>query len=120
MDITGINLPEPCYGVGCAALVQRWIEREVAQRAAGMDAAAQQTKMMRRELQEGANIVVSTDHALASQSERVKFLSALRDVVGRRCARNKIGTPLVSDYDMIWSSDDERADAWRMAKGNAQ
>ena len=41
----------------------------------------------------------------ASQSERVAFLCALREIVGRRCPINKAGAPLVSDYDMIWSGD---------------
>ena len=120
MDISGINIPEPCYGLGCEALAQRWVERESAQIAAGMSAAAQQTKMMRRELQEAANLVVSPDYALATQSERVGFLGALREIVGRHAPRNKVGTPMVSDYDMIWASDDERAEAWRTARGGAK
>lgn len=59
----------------------------------------------------------SSDARHATQAERVAFLSALRDVVARRCPRNKVGTPLVSDYDMIWSDDSERAEAWEKAKG---
>ncbi len=57
-DISGINLPEPCFGLGVPALVDRWIDREIALREAGMNAAALQTKMMRRELQEAADLVV--------------------------------------------------------------
>lgn len=56
--------------------------------------------------------------ATASQAERVAFLNALREIVARRptIQRNKVGTPLVSDYDLIWSSDDERAEAWTIAR----
>jgi len=59
----------------------------------------------------------SSDARRATQAERVAFLAALRDVVARRCPRNKVGTPLVSDYDMIWSDDVERAEAWEKARG---
>jgi hypothetical protein len=61
MDISGVNMPEPCYGLGVPALVGRWIEREIAQRAAGMYRAAEQTKMMRRELQEAAGLVADPE-----------------------------------------------------------
>lgn len=59
----------------------------------------------------------SSDARSATQAERVAFLNALREVVARRCPRNKVGTPLVSDYDMIWSDDAERDEAWAKAKG---
>lgn len=57
-------------------------------------------------------------HATATPSERVAFLNALRAIVGRRpdIPRNKLGTPLVSDFDLIWSDDAERAEAWKAAK----
>lgn len=63
--------------------------------------------------------LVSPDYALATQSERVGFVGALREIVGRHAPRNKVGTPMVSDYDMIWASDDERAEAWRTASMDA-
>jgi hypothetical protein len=59
MNISGFNVPEPCYGIGLRELTQRWIDRERAQLAAGMTAAARQTKMMRRELQEAADLVAN-------------------------------------------------------------
>jgi len=58
MDISGVNLPEPCFGIGIEELVRRWIDRESAEQAAGMLRASKQTKMMRRELQEAANLVI--------------------------------------------------------------
>lgn len=58
MDITGHNMPEPCYGIGVEELVRRWIGLERAQIAAGMHDAARATKMMRRQLQEAAGLVV--------------------------------------------------------------
>jgi len=54
----------------------------------------------------------------ASAPERVAFLNALRQVVARRpdIERNKVGTPLISDWHLVWSSDEERAEAWRIAR----
>lgn len=58
MDISGYNMPEPCYGIGVEELCRRWIDLERAQIAAGMHDAARATKMMRRQLQEAADLVV--------------------------------------------------------------
>jgi hypothetical protein len=63
MNISGYNVPEPCYGIGAKKLVAMWI----AQRAAGMLRAADQTKIMRRELQEAANVVASENKNGGSQ-----------------------------------------------------
>ncbi len=62
MDMTGFNLPEPCYGIGIEKLCELWIELEQAQLAAGMIKAARSTKIMRRQLQEAANLVVDPEH----------------------------------------------------------
>lgn len=43
--------------------------------------------------------------------QRVRFLAALRDIVGRRAPVNKVGTPLVSDFDLIAASDEEIQEA---------
>jgi hypothetical protein len=64
MDMTGHNLPEPCYGIGANALISRWIDRESAQIAAGMTDAARQTKMMRREMQEALDLVADPEKIL--------------------------------------------------------
>ncbi len=48
-----------------------------------------------------------------TQAERVKFLAALRIIVGRRCSVNKAGSPIVSDFDLIAASDDEITEALR-------
>lgn len=45
--------------------------------------------------------------------QRVAFLNRLRKIVGRRCPRNKVGTPVVSDFDLIWSTPGEREEALR-------
>jgi hypothetical protein len=47
---------------------------------------------------------------------RIRWVTALRDVVGRRCPRNKIGTPLVSDIDLLMAYPIERAEALLRAK----
>lgn len=56
----------------------------------------------------------------ATQAERVAWLAALRAIVGRRCAKNKAGAALVSDFDLIWSTEDERKEAWETMKKNAK
>jgi len=60
--------------------------------------------------------------AAASIPERVAFLNALREIVGRRAdiPKNKIGVPLVSDYDLVWSSESERDQAWVIARNKPQ
>ena len=47
----------------------------------------------------------------ANAALRVKFVSALREIVGRRAPRNAMGTPLVSDVDLLCAGLDE----WREA-----
>jgi len=42
---------------------------------------------------------------------RVKWVGALRDVVSRRCPLNKLGTPVVSDLDILCASAEEHAEA---------
>jgi len=42
---------------------------------------------------------------------RVKWVGALRDVVSRRCPHNKLGTPVVSDLDILCASAEEHAEA---------
>jgi hypothetical protein len=107
MNISGLNQPEPCYGLGCAGLVERWIAREDAMVAAGMD--TRQIKMMRRELQDASNLVVSPEHALARAEDRARFLVALRTIVAKESEE-------VSVFDLIWANDDERAEAWKRAR----
>ena len=43
--------------------------------------------------------------------QRAKFLAALREIVGRRVPRNKVGTPLISDFDLISADDAEIREA---------
>jgi len=42
---------------------------------------------------------------------RVKWVGILRAIVARRCPVNKVGSPIVSDIDIILASDDEREEA---------
>ena len=35
----------------------------------------------------------------SNQSLRCKFMSKLRDAVAHKCPKNKIGNPVISDYD---------------------
>lgn len=57
MTITGWNQGDPQYGIGAEALARLWIDRERAMRAAGMLAAANQLRLLRREMQEALNLV---------------------------------------------------------------
>jgi hypothetical protein len=43
--------------------------------------------------------------------KRVAFLWKLREVVGRRCEVNKAGSPVVSDFDLITSTIEEKLEA---------
>ena len=57
-------------------------------------------------------------HGIADNANvalRVKFVNALREIVGRRAPRNAMGTPLVSDVDLLCAGLDE----WREAVDKA-
>ena len=59
-----------------------------------------------------------TIHGIADNANvatRVKFINALREIVGRRAPRNAMGTPLVSDVDLMCAGLDE----WREAVDKA-
>lgn len=64
MNMSGYNVPEPCFGIGVEELVNRWIDLERAQEAAGMSVAARATKMMRRQLQEAADLVADPERLI--------------------------------------------------------
>lgn len=66
MNMSGYNVPEPCYGIGVEELVRRWIDLERAQDAAGMHDAARATKLMRRQLQEAADLVADPERSISS------------------------------------------------------
>jgi len=55
-----------------------------------------------------------------SLASRVKFVNALRSIVGRRMPKNKAGTPLVSDFDLIDAIISERAEAIEAAINQAK
>lgn len=44
-------------------------------------------------------------------SLRTYWINALRDIVGRRCPKNKMGAPIVSDVDILLASAAEFAEA---------
>jgi hypothetical protein len=48
---------------------------------------------------------------------RVKWVGHLRTVVSRRCPLNKLGTPVVSDLDILEASSRELAEAFLMTVG---
>lgn len=50
-------------------------------------------------------------------ARRVAYLNALRSVVSRRCPVNKMGAPLVTDFDLLAASKEEIAEAFEIAKG---
>jgi len=45
------------------------------------------------------------------QSQKVKYLNALRDIVAEKCPKNKVGVSLVSDFDLITAEADEHVRA---------
>lgn len=45
---------------------------------------------------------------------RVKWANNLRAIVSRRMPRNKMGTPMVSDVDLLFATEAERAEALRI------
>lgn len=46
-----------------------------------------------------------------TQQRKCDYLSNLHDIVARRCPRNKVGAPVVSDYDKISATFDEHLEA---------
>lgn len=42
---------------------------------------------------------------------RVKYINHLRDIVGRRMPKNKSGSPLTSDVDLLMAENSEIAEA---------
>lgn len=48
---------------------------------------------------------------------RVKWINALRTIVSRRVPKNKTGSPLVSDIDLLTASSEERLEALVKALG---
>lgn len=50
---------------------------------------------------------------VSGTADRVKFLNALRAVVGRResIPKNKLGFPMVTDYDIVDSTASEQVEA---------
>ena len=58
----------------------------------------------------GLDIIVPIIRKL-DQSQKVKYLNALRKIVSVKCLQNKIGTYLVSDFDLIVAEPDEHAQA---------
>lgn len=67
-------------------------------------------------------MIISMDEILLQEIEaglhckdnlafRVKWVGILRSIVSRRCDKNKVGTPLCSDIDLILSSVEERREA---------
>jgi hypothetical protein len=80
MDISGYNIPEPCFGIGASELVFRWIDRERAQHAAGLGAAARMTRNMRREMQEAIDLVADPTQP-ARKEEYMDAIDALADQI---------------------------------------
>jgi hypothetical protein len=74
MSISGVNQPEPSFGIGPEELESRWIDRDTALRAAGMLSAAEQLRMLRREMQEALYLVADP----AAPLQRKPDLKALR------------------------------------------
>lgn len=49
--------------------------------------------------------------------KRIKWINTLRDVVGRKKPKNKSGQSLVSDYDMLRATCEERCEAILRTEG---
>ena len=50
-------------------------------------------------------------HDPANLDIRVKYSNTLREIVGRRMPRNKSGSPLTSDVDLLMAENEEIAEA---------
>jgi hypothetical protein len=50
---------------------------------------------------------------------RVKWVNALREIVSRTVPTNKVGTPMISDVDLLCATPEERAEAYRKVFGQA-
>lgn len=57
------------------------------------------------------------ESTITSTADRVKWLNTMREIVSRRCPKNKIGAPLVSDFDIAMSTAMERCECWLKMKG---
>lgn len=57
-------------------------------------------------------------HDPANLDARVKWVACFREVVSIRCPRNKMGTPVVSDLDLLQASARERLIAFILWKSN--
>jgi hypothetical protein len=47
----------------------------------------------------------------SNQTLKCDYLTNLHEIVARRCPKNKVGAPIVSDYDKINASFDEHLEA---------
>lgn len=52
-------------------------------------------------------------HDRENTSLRVKWVNTMRSFIAHRCPVNVVGTPLVSDIDVLLMSTEERAEALR-------
>lgn len=50
-------------------------------------------------------------HPNASLKKRIRWTNTLRKIVGRRMPKNKVGSPLISDVDMLLAKKEERIEA---------
>lgn len=57
------------------------------------------------------------ESTITSTADRVKWLNTMREIVSRRCPKNKIGAPLVSDFDIAMSTAMERCECWLKMNG---
>lgn len=68
-----------------------------------------------------AIVRAEADHGLYDPTNldaRVKWVACFREVVSIRCPRNKMGTPVVSDLDLLQASARERLIAFILWKSN--
>lgn len=47
---------------------------------------------------------------------RIRWINALRSIVAKNCPKNKMGSPLVSDIDLLTASLEERFEALEKIK----
>jgi hypothetical protein len=61
------------------------------------------------------NLHFTLNKLITTQEQKVNFLRAIRDRMSVDAPKNKVGTPMVSDYDVLASSEAEQADSILMA-----
>ena len=59
-------------------------------------------------------------HDRSQLALRVKWVGALREIVGKTVPTNKVGAPLISDVDLLCATAEQRLEAYRKVVARPQ